>query len=185
MDKKSKTEIIIAITILFLAMFYSITNNPFTFRNIGDYYSHEKKYDIANYFYIKSANKGDEPAIINLIYNHTRNKEFEEAYKWIEILAKKENSIGLKLKGLFLIEGMATKKDIEEGYKYLEKSANKGEKSAMLLAGICKIENKKNDQDIETAKNWLKKAKEIKDNDDDKNEKLTKELEELIQKNEK
>ena len=55
----------------------------------------------------------------------------------------------------------------------------------MLLAGICKIENKKNDQDIETAKNWLKKAKEIKDNDDDKNEKLTKELEELIQKNEK
>ena len=100
-------------------------------------------------------------------------------------MAKKENSIGLKLKGLFLIEGMATKKDIEEGYKYLEKSANKGEKSAMLLAGICKIENKKNDQDIETAKNWLKKAKEIKDNDDDKNEKLTKELEELIQKNEK
>lgn len=184
MDKKDKIEIIVIIIILLIATFYSMANNTFTLRNIGDFYKHEKKYEISNYFYEKSANKGDEQAIINLISNHTSNKEFKEAYKWIEILAEKENDIGLKLKGLFLIEGMGTKKDVEEGYKYLEKSANKGEKSAMLLSGICKITNKKSDKDIEIAKKWLEKAKKIQD-DDEKNKKLMKELEEFIQKNEK
>ena len=165
-------------------MFYSITNNSFTLRNIGEYYTSISQQEKAIYFYIKSAEKGDEIANIHLIYHYTNNKEFEEAYRWIEPLAEKENSIGLKLKGLFLIEGIGIKKNVEEGYKYLEKSANKNEKSAMLLAGICKIENKKNDQDIEIAKKWLEKAKKIKD-DDNKNQKLMKELEELIQKNEK
>ncbi|MBR0518571.1 hypothetical protein IJJ97_02145, partial [bacterium] len=64
----------------------------------------------------------------------------------------------------------------------------KGDKSAMLLAGLYKVNNKKTEEDIKIAKKWLEKAKKTekdKNSDREDNQKLIKELEELIKKHEK
>ena len=58
----------------------------------------------------------------------------------------------------------------------------------MLLLGLYKAKNKKTEEDIKIAKKWLEKAKKIKietNSDKENNQKMIKELEELIKKHEK
>ncbi len=146
------------------------------------------EYENKSYEYFKKgAENNDDLSMLYLSYYYSDKNNFKESYNLIDKSAEKGNIIALKLKGLYLIEGKGVEKNSEEGYKYLEKSAEKGDKSAMLLAGLYKAKNKKTDEDIKIAKKWLEKAKKIKieTKEKEENQKLIKELEELVKKHEK
>lgn len=149
----------------------------------------KKDYEKKSYEYFKKgAENNDDLSMLYLSYYYSDKNNFEKAYELINKSAEKGNTIALKLKGLYLIEGKGVEKNTEDGYKYLEKAGEKGDKSSMLLLGLYKAKNKKTEEDIKIAKKWLEKAKKIKietNSDKENNQKMIKELEELIKKHEK
>lgn len=108
--------------------------------HLGYLYETQKDYNKALGYYLKSANKGNTHAMLNLARLYYKgqgvNQNYAEALRWLKIAASLDSAIAMYNLGYMYMKGQGTQKNIDEAKRWYKAAASKGDKKSQKALEI-------------------------------------------------
>lgn len=137
--------------------------NDLDFKNAQKEYE-VKKYSLALEYFTKSAEKGNDEAMVMIgdlhRFGEGVSQSWEESTKWYQKAAEKGNGEAMLNIGLIYLKGIGVSQDFSKALEWLSKAVEKGNSAAMGHIGVMYFEGVGVSKDNTKGMEWLLKSAE-------------------------